>query len=272
MPFLEYDGAHLAYEIAGDPTAPAVVYLPGMGNHSLDTLSSTIMAALSPDYRILVPDHRGSGRTRVPPGAVSAPEQMTADVAAIMAAEGIAQAHIFGYSLGTALAVSLALCFPERVRSLALAAGFAHIPMPSRTTFILEAMRDLRASGVPRELVNRFNALYLLSENLFEHEDLIRKWASGEPGPHEQTPDGFTLQTDAFRGFDARARLKDIPQPALILSSPDDVLVPAHHQDELAHGLPNAQLKHYPGGHAFVGLPFLFAHVMDDLRAFWATL
>jgi pimeloyl-ACP methyl ester carboxylesterase len=178
---------------------------------------------------------------------------------------------VFGYSLGTALALMLVHRHPQRVRTLALGAGFAHIRMPSRTTFILEAMRDLRASAAPRELVARFHALTLLSEDLFEHEALIQAWAAGEPDPHQQTPDGFTLQTEAFRTFDARPWLKEIAQPALILSSRDDLLIPAHHQDEMARGLLRAQVKHYPGGHAFVGLPHIFPHVMDDLRGFWET-
>ncbi|MBL8147187.1 MAG: alpha/beta fold hydrolase [Anaerolineae bacterium] len=269
MPVLQRGSARLAYEIAGSPNAPAVVYIPGLGNHSTDSLSSYLTQALEPVCRLLIPDSRGAGRTQVPPGSATSPDEMADDLAAILDAEGIEQAHIFGYSLGTGIALAFALRHPGRVSSLALAAGFAHIPLPSRTSFILEAMRDLRASGGPRELINRFNALYLISEPLFEHDGLITKWVNGEPGPHTQTEEGFTLQTEAFRSFDVRGRLHEIAQPVFVLSSPDDLLVPPHFQEELARGLSNARLKSYPGGHGFVALPFNFPTVMDDLHAFW---
>ena len=269
MPVLQRGSARLTYELAGDPHAPAVVYIPGLGNHSQDTLSNYLTLALEPDCRLLIPDSRGAGRTQVPPGSTTSPNEMADDLAAILDAEGIEQAHIFGYSLGTGIALSFALRHPGRVRSLALAAGFAHIPLPSRTGFILEAMRDLRASGAPRELINRFNALYLISEPMFESDIVISKWVNGEPSPNAQTEEGFKLQTEAFRSFDARGRLQEITQPVFVLSSPDDLLVPAHFQEELARGLPNARLQSYAGGHGFLALPFNFPNVMDDLRAFW---
>jgi pimeloyl-ACP methyl ester carboxylesterase len=270
MPELERDGAQIVYEAAGERDATPAVYVPGLGGHSRDSLSVYVRAVLSRDYRLIIPDPRGAGRTRVPPGAASSPAQMADDIAAILEAEAIQSAHIFGYSLGTALSLELAHRHPGRVRSLALAGGFVHIRVPSRTSFILEAMRDLRASGAPYPLVNRFNAIYLLSEAFFELGAWIEDWVNGEPDPLTQTADGFTLQTEAFRGFDARPWLNKVTQPVLILSSPDDLLVPPHHQHEMAQGLPQATVKAYPGGHAFVALPPNFPLVMDDLRAFWA--
>ena len=270
MPELDRDGARLVYETAGDRDATPAVYVPGLGGHSADELSRWIRFNLSRDHRLIIPDSRGAGRTRMAPGATATPAQMAGDIAAILDTEGIASAHVFGYSLGTALSLELAHRHPERVRSLALAAGFVHIRVPSRTSFILEAMRDLRASDAPGSLVNRFNAFYLLSENLFELGSWIDEWVNGAPDPLAQTAEGFTLQTEAFRGFDARPWLNTITQPALILSSPDDLLVPPHHQREMAAGLPNTRLKEYPGGHAFVALPIHFAGIMDELRAFWA--
>jgi len=270
VPVLARGDAQLAYEIAGSPNAPAVVYIPGLGGHSQDSLSAYITLALEPACRLIIPDSRGAGRTRTPPGSSTSPDEMADDIAAILDAEGIHQAHVFGYSLGTGITLAFALRHPGRARSLALAAGFAHIPLPSRTSFILEAMRDLRATGAPRELINRFNALYLISEELFAHDTLIREWVNGEPGPHAQTEDGFTLQTEAFRSFDARSRLHEITQPAFVLSSPEDMLVPPHFQEELALGLPHARLKSYAGGHSFLALPFNFPNVINDLREFWS--
>ncbi len=270
MPTVTRADVVIHYEAAGDPAAGAVVFVPGMGAHSGDLLSETLRLALEADYRVLVIDNRGAGRTVVSENALSNSDDMAEDLAALLDAEGIGRAHILGYSLGVAITLAFALRHAARVQSLALAAGFAHIPMPSRTGYILEAMRDLRASGAPRALVNRFNALYLLSEPLFEHEAAINTWVNSEPGPYQQSPAGFTLQTEAFRHFDARSQLGSIQQPALVMSSPDDLLVPPHFQEELARGLPNSQLKHYPGGHAFLALPLIFPNVIDDLRVFWA--
>jgi pimeloyl-ACP methyl ester carboxylesterase len=95
MPTLSRADVTLYYELAGDEHAPAVVYTPGFGAHSNDILATLLIGFLARSgYRILVVDNRGSGQTQTVPDAACTIDLMAEDVAAVMDAVGIHQAHI----------------------------------------------------------------------------------------------------------------------------------------------------------------------------------
>jgi pimeloyl-ACP methyl ester carboxylesterase len=89
------------------------------------------------------------------------------------------------------------------------------------------------------------------------------------PDPYEQTRAGFDHQMAAIKGYDIRERLKDIRVPTLVISSPDDMLVPPRFQEELVAGIPGAEIKRYPGGHIFMVLPMYAPQFIADVTAFW---
>src|SRR6185312_14392256 len=69
-------------------------------------------------------DLRGTGESDKPEGIYST-ELFADDVAALMQAAGIPNAHISGLSLGAATAMWLAAKYPNRVKSLSLHSGWA---------------------------------------------------------------------------------------------------------------------------------------------------
>lgn len=75
------------------------------------------MQAFSDQYRCLIPDLRGHGRTRSASLEWSTP-QMANDMAAFLTSMGIASAHLVGYSLGGGVALHMAAMYPGRVRSI----------------------------------------------------------------------------------------------------------------------------------------------------------
>lgn len=84
------------------------------------------LEGLQDRFDLIAFDNRGMGGSElIGPLTV---EAMADDAAAILAAEGIARAHIAGHSLGGFVALQLALAAPSRVRSLALLCTFAHGP------------------------------------------------------------------------------------------------------------------------------------------------
>ena len=72
-------------------------------------------------------------------------------------------------------------------------------------------------------------------------------------------------------GYDVREKLAQINVPTLVISSPDDMLVPPRFQDEIAAGIPNAEIKRYPGGHVFMVLPMYAPQFIQDVMGFWAV-
>lgn len=72
-------------------------------------------------FNVAALDHRGHGESDKPHDkALYTPEQMAADVRALMDHLDFKEAHLFGYSMGARIAAFLALQSHERIRSLVL--------------------------------------------------------------------------------------------------------------------------------------------------------
>ena len=108
-------GITLNYEREGNGTP--LVLTHGLG----DTLHfwDNVAAALAAHHTVLRWDVRGFGLSDKPPGPYS-PELLAADLAALLDALGIEDAHIAGLSMGGVIAQRVALDHPTRVRSLVL--------------------------------------------------------------------------------------------------------------------------------------------------------
>ncbi len=113
--FLETNGARIAYDVEG--VGPAVVLIhAGVANRSMWDAQ---VAALKGAYRVIRHDTRGFGATAT--DAVTFSNR--ADIAALLDHLGERSAHVLGLSQGAAIALDFALEYPDRVRSLIVAAG-----------------------------------------------------------------------------------------------------------------------------------------------------
>jgi pimeloyl-ACP methyl ester carboxylesterase len=267
MPEFTRGNVRLHYELDG--TGPPAVYCCGLGSHSNDTLGTLLRSALGEHHTLLTVDNRGAGQTVTPAGTPTTMEDMADDVAAVMDHVGMTDANVLGISMGGPVAMLLALRHPQKVRRLVLAVTFAHSEAQGRAYFMLRVSHDMRLRGVPLDLLNRFNAVLLLGESIFEYEGLIDAWVTAPPDPLQQSDEGWTLQTDALESYDIRAQLKEIAAPTLVISSPEDLLVPPRLQDEIAASIPGAAIKRYPGGHVFFLLPMYSAQFAADVLEFW---
>jgi 3-oxoadipate enol-lactonase len=113
------DGTSIYYRTWGRKDRPALLFLQGLG---CDGNGWALQwPVLSLDFRCIVVDNRGVGRSEKPPGPYSL-EQMARDGVAVLDAEGVAHAHVMGVSMGGVVSQLLSIKYPERVRSLVLAA------------------------------------------------------------------------------------------------------------------------------------------------------
>ena len=104
--------------VAHDPALPAVLLLHGAGlDHSSWQWQSRYLAHHG--YAVIAPDFPGHGRS---PGTVRTSVEALADWAAdLLAALGRDRAFVAGHSLGSLVALELALRHPARVAGLVLA-------------------------------------------------------------------------------------------------------------------------------------------------------
>lgn len=71
--------------------------------------------------------------------------------------------------------------------------------------------------------------------------------------PYTQTDQGYTRQFAACTEHDTREHIGNITAPTLVLVGKEDMLLPVKMSEELAAGIPNAELVVLEGGgHGFL--------------------
>lgn len=122
---IERPGCAIHYWLAGPPDRPLVALLHGatMDHRMFDPQ----IAALVPQYRILLWDSRGHGHSR--PTEAFTLEDCADDLAAILDDIGVEQAVLVGQSMGGNIAQYVYLRHPERVRAVVIV-GSTSIALP----------------------------------------------------------------------------------------------------------------------------------------------
>ena len=236
----------LWYEWHGPEDGEVLILSPGLGGSA--TYWAPNLDTLATRYRVLLYDHRGTGRSdRALPDTVTV-EDFAADILALMDALGIARANVMGHAAGGVAALSLALIAPERVDKLIVVNGWAS-PDPHFLRCFGTRLALLRGSGPEAYL--RAQPIFLYPANwISAHNDALE---AELPAQLEHFPGAETMEKRiaALARFDIAARLRDIHRPVLVLTADDDMLVPSNAGVALANGLPIAgfcRAEH--GGHA----------------------
>jgi 3-oxoadipate enol-lactonase len=256
------DGAklHVLTQGEGDP----VLWLQGLNAPA--SAWAVQLAHFAGTFSSVAPDSRGVGKSDAPPPPYSI-RGLGEDAIDVLDALQVERAHVVGLSLGGAVAQELALSHPERVRSLALLATFAHQPPRSRA--LLQSWRTLYplASGDRRAWELQAYA-WLFSDRFWRGESNVRaalKFAESQPA---QSVDGFQGQCDAALAHDTRDRLPSLKVPALVLHGALDQLSPVANAHELAQLISDAELQILPDvGHG-VNIEAQRA-VNNALRSLW---
>jgi len=114
---LSINGLTLQYRDWGDPQLPPLLVLHGLGAHAHSW--DHVAAALADDYRIIVPDLRGHGRSSWAPAYTW--QLFLEDALNLITAVGVPQIAVCGHSLGGRVAYMLASHHPECITHLIIA-------------------------------------------------------------------------------------------------------------------------------------------------------
>jgi pimeloyl-ACP methyl ester carboxylesterase len=115
MPYFDRDGIHLHWLERG--RGRPVVLLHGLGSCGGDWAFQ--VPALEREFRTILPDLRGSGRSGAPRGPYSI-AGFADDTWALLDHVGVTEADLVGFSLGGAVALEMALQRPERAARLVM--------------------------------------------------------------------------------------------------------------------------------------------------------
>jgi pimeloyl-ACP methyl ester carboxylesterase len=114
--YAEAGGLRIFYREQGSGP-PLILIHGGLGTGEM--WNARVVAKLARDYRVLMPDSRGHGRTANPAGALGY-DQMADDVAAFCATLELERPLIAGYSDGAQIALEIGLRHPTLARAMVI--------------------------------------------------------------------------------------------------------------------------------------------------------
>lgn len=234
-------GVTLPYAEIGEKGGLPVVFIHGLTDSHLSY--EPMLEGMPQSFRMFALTMRGHGDASKPARGYE-PEDMAADVAAFLDAQGIDRAVIVGHSMGSIVARAFAHVYPGRVLGLGLLGAFSTI----------------HANPAVQEV---FNAVDVLGEDI--PDDFAREWQQGSLGT--PVPDAFfemvieetkkvpaRVFRDALGGLIARDRTftgAGSLVPTLIVWGDKDAFCTRADQDGLVAAFKNAKLIVYQGiGHA----------------------
>lgn len=274
MPAVDANGVRLDYESMGDPQAPAIVLVMGLGMQSIAWPDPFCEGLVRERFRVIRFDNRDSGLSsrmtgggtanlmmalaakwlRLPVPAPYSLDDMAHDTVGLMDALGIARAHVVGASMGGMIAQLVAIHYPARVASLTSimsSTGNATLAKPTaaaRKALLRPAPSPGYVDAVVEHLVSLFGVIGSPGFPA-DHAELRSRIERGVRRAYD--PAGTLRQLLAVVAApDRRAQLKRLAVPTLVIHGANDPLVPVDAGRETARSIPGARLMVIEGmGH-----------------------
>jgi pimeloyl-ACP methyl ester carboxylesterase len=201
--------------------------------------------ALSAQFKLLVFDNRGAGRSDKPVMDYSI-RLFADDTAALMKSLGIGNAHVLGVSMGGYIAQELAINHVGMVRSLIL--GCTGAGGKDAVLMSPERMKKFTANeGLsPESILKKDMDIFFPDSFILQNPDKIRKFTEISMR-YYQPPEAFLRQFNACLRHDTAGRVSSIKVPTMVMSGDDDPLVPPENSRKLQKLIPHADLVFYPG-------------------------
>lgn len=250
------DGTGIAYEVLGQ--GPRTLLLAnGLGGrlYSLEP----IVDAFWSEYRIITWDYRGLFESDAP----SSMRRLQVvhhveDARAILDAEGVDRAVVFGWSMGVQIALDFAATHPERVSGLMLMNGthgkvfstgfqplFTVPWLPKRLHSFAEFLQARPEAAETLAKITRLTEwpttmlMYITAgKKALELRPVLRRYYQDVLGQC------FRSYMRLFQELDAHSTyhlLPEIAAPTLVISGRLDFLTPAYQSDDIARRMPNAE-------------------------------
>lgn len=265
--FLEIDGVRVHCLDRGE--GPPVVLLHGNGTMVHDWVLSGLFDRLAEHHRVIAIDRPGYGYTARPRTRIWTPFAQAELVAGVLRELRVERPVVLGHSLGTQVAVALALEQPEAVAGLVLLAGYFYPTgrldvwafSPPAIPILGDAMRYTVSPLLGRLLAPR------LASKSFAPKPVPRRFA-------EEFPLGLSLRPSQIRASAADSAMM-VPEAAalsrrigelegmpvhILAGAGDKIATPARQAERLHAELPGSELRLLPGlGH------MLHYHAQDEI-------
>lgn len=196
------------------------------------TIWEDVEAQLDDEFRVIMPDLRGQGRSPSPAG-VYRMRVMAEDILRLLDDLGVKKTVMAGHSMGGYVALTLAKHHPERLLGLALVASHAYADTPEKKQSRLDAIEQIKRSGVVAVLA-------AMPEKLSRNTAVIERCRSFIPQANAQgiigTLAGLAEREDMIDVF------THLDMPALIIAGVDDQINPIAMNRDMAAKMKKTRL------------------------------
>lgn len=204
------------------------------------TLWDATARHLAPRYRVLRYDLRGHGQSDAPIGAYSM-IRLADDVAGLMDALAVPEAHFAGVSVSGMIGQTLALRYPERLLSLTLVDTIDRTPLEAHPMWH-ERIGHVEAHGMAgvvdgtlqRWLTGPFRAAHP------DEAERVRRMLLAAP------VHGYVGTALAIMAFDLAGAIARIRCPTLVVAGEEDQSAPPAMARAIAGAIPAARLEILP--------------------------
>lgn len=212
MPYFDHDGCSLHYEEYG--RGAPVLLVHGLGSSCQDWEYQ--IPALAAQYRVIVVDVRGHGRSDKPRERYSIPG-FSADIEALLEHLQSGPVHLVGLSMGGMIGFQLAVDQPQLLKSLTIVNSAPEVKIKSFGDFRQFAKRWLLARVFSMETIGKG-----LGKNLFPAPEqaelrhkIARRWARNEKH-------AYLASFSAIVGWGVQEKLSRIACPTLVVTAKYD--------------------------------------------------
>lgn len=230
--WVEVAGARIAWEVFGSSDAPPLLFSHSLG---ADSWMWTPQAEeLASDYRVLLVDTRGHGKSDAPPGPYDV-EVLARDLLAVADGAGAAQFHMCGLSMGGHIGLWIASHRPERLASLVACNTAARLSTAQAWRERVEAVRADGMDSVREAVVDKWFAPGFAAAHPDRYDEAHRVFSA-------LSPQGYSACCEALAASDLTDAVPGITVPTLIIGGGHDVATPPAQAQWLHESIPGSEL------------------------------
>jgi pimeloyl-ACP methyl ester carboxylesterase len=267
VPRVKANGIEIEYETFGDPAAPPLLLITGLGAQMTTWEDAFCEQLAGRGFQVIRFDNRDSGLStlieesgypdiaaafRGNAQAAYQLDDMAGDAAGLLDALGIGAAHVVGSSMGGFIAQLVAINHPDHVLSLTSImsgpGGTDEVaPKPEGAAVLIATPPGTRGERIEQAM--SFRRVLLGSGDPFD--ETFERTRATRAVDRAYYPVGVGRQLVAILAAKSRLeRLKQIRVPTLVIHGVDDVLVPVENGRLVAEAVPGAHLLEIEGmGH-----------------------
>jgi 3-oxoadipate enol-lactonase len=239
MPMIDAAGCLLNVSVEGRDGGPTLMLSNSLG--STMQMWEPQMRALTQVFRVIRYDHRGHGKSGVPPGPYSM-ERIGRDVLAILDDLNIEKVHWCGLSMGGMVGQWLGANAPQRFGKIILANTACYYADPTNWHNRIKAVKEGGIKAVAATVIATW-----LSADFRERQPQI---AANLKAMLLASPvQGYLACCEALSTLDQRELLPRIKSPTLVIAGRHDMATPIAAGELIRSQIPGASLTILDAAH-----------------------